>query len=247
MTKLIVALDVEKFNDAERLVKLLYPTVQFFKIGSQLFTACGQRAMEMVGQRGAKVFLDLKFHDIPQTVYSAVASGTASAIIPTPIPGGNIEDEAGDAVSFPVFMMTVHAQGGLEMMRFAADAAKKRASELKIEKPKIVAVTVLTSDVVAGDTQKIVLERALMAQETGLDGVVCSVQEAASVRQKCGKDFIIVTPGIRPAGAVAGDQKRVATPKAAKDAGSDFIVVGRPIVEADDPLAAAKQILKELE
>lgn len=245
--ELIVALDVEKLEDAERLVKILYPTVRLFKVGSQLFTAYGRQAIEAVGHVGARVFLDLKFHDIPNTVYHTVISGTSSAIAILSGPGGvNVEDRVKGAVCYPVFMMTVHTQGGEEMMRAAARAAAERAAALKIERPLIVGVTVLTSDAAAGDTHATVLDRVRRAKASGLDGVVCSAQEAALVRRECGKDFIIVTPGIRPSGTAVEDQKRVATPSEAKEAGSDFIVVGRPIVESDDPLAAAKQILREL-
>jgi orotidine-5'-phosphate decarboxylase len=222
--KLIVALDVDRLEDARNLVKLLYPAVGLFKIGSQLYTAYGPEALEMIQEAGGKVFLDLKFHDIPNTVAGAVRAATA----------------------FDIFMMTVHAAGGEEMMRFAADAAKKRAAECKIEKPNILGVTVLTSDASGGDTQKLVVERALSAQRAGLDGVVCSVHEAAAVREACGKDFIIVTPGIRPPEGDRGDQKRVATPADAVAAGSNFLVVGRPIVAAVDPLKAAREILRGL-
>lgn len=250
-TQLIVALDVEKLKDAEALVELLYPTVGLFKIGSQLFTACGPEAVKMVGSKKAQVFLDLKFFDIPNTVYSAVASGTSSSIaisyISTGFNESKMEDQVKEAVRlFPVFMMTVHTSGGEEMMRSAAQAAKVKAEELKRHKPLIVGVTVLTSDKGGAHIEKRVIDLALSAKNAGLDGIVCSVEEAAAVRKTCGQDFIIVTPGIRPQGAQAGDQKRVATPAAAIAAGSDFLVVGRPIVEAKDPPAAAKDILKEI-
>ena len=224
MPKLIVALDIDKLQDAKRLVETLRPAVELFKIGSQLFTAYGPEALRMVEESGGQVFLDLKFHDIPNTVASAVRSATA----------------------LKVFMMTLHTIGGEEMMRSAADAAKKHAAELKIERAKIVGVTVLTSDAAIGDTQKIVVDRALSAQRSGLDGVVCSVQEAAAVRQACRKDFVIVTPGVRLPEGDRGDQKRVASPADAAAAGSDFLVVGRPVVAATDPLRAAQEILRGL-
>lgn len=222
--KLIVALDIDQLRDAKRLVETLGPAVDLFKIGSQLFTAYGPEAVRAVEEAGGQVFLDLKFHDIPNTVASAVRSATG----------------------LKVFMMTVHASGGEEMIKFAAEASAKRAAELKIEKPRIVGVTVLTSDAAVGNTQQIVAERALLARKAGLDGVVCSVQEAAAVRQACGKDFIIVTPGIRLPEGDRGDQKRVATPANAVAAGSNFLVVGRPVIGAADPLKAAREILGAL-
>ena len=222
--ELIVALDVPKLEDAERLVKILYPTVKLFKIGSQLYTIAGPQAVQMVGKIGGKVFLDLKFHDIPNTVGNAVASCT----------------------DLSVFMLTVHIAGGEKMMESAAMAAKQRAAELGIARPKIVGITVLTSDAAAEDTQKTVVARAISAQRADLDGVVCSVQETAAVRKQCGKDFIIVTPGIRSPGDDRGDQKRVATPAEAVVAGSDYLVVGRPIVAADDPEAAALDIMRSM-
>jgi orotidine-5'-phosphate decarboxylase len=224
-SQLIVALDVEKIEEAERLVKLLSPTVSLFKMGSQLWTAYGPESLKAVREVQGRVFLDLKFHDIPNTVGSAVRS----------------------AVGLNVFMMTLHTCGGAEMMKAAAAAAQDRAALLKIERPKIVGVTVLTSDPSGGDTQKIVVERALLAQQSGLDGAVCSVQEAAAVRKACGKDFLIVTPGIRLPEGARGDQKRVATPDGAVAAGSNFLVVGRPIVEAPDSLGAAEQVIKAME
>jgi orotidine-5'-phosphate decarboxylase len=237
--QLIVALDVEKVQDAERLVKILYPIVKLFKIGSQLYTAAGPDVVRMVGRTGGRVFLDLKFHDIPNTVRNAIISGTSvSCVVASMHPG--LATEISNVVQYPVFMMTIHAIGGEEMMRFAAEAARQRAEELNIEKPKIVGITVLTSDAASGDTQKEVVKRALAARHSGLDGVVCSVYEAAAVRKACGEKFIIVTPGIRSNKATADDQKRTATAKEASDAGSDFLVVGRPIVEALDPLEAIR-------
>ncbi len=241
--KLIVALDVEKLEDAERLVKSLYPDVEMFKIGSQLYTAVGPQAVRMVGKMGGKVFLDLKFHDIPHTVGNAVLACTnLSCVVASMNP--NLETEIKGVVSYPVFMMTVHTAGGREMMQFAAKAARQRAKELKIERPKIVGVTVLTSDEESESTEKTVIARAQAAKLAGLDGVVCSAHEAAVVRREYGKDFIIVTPGIRPNGAAKDDQKRTATVDEAIAAGSDYLVVGRPIVAADDPRQAAQGFLR---
>jgi len=246
--KLIVALDVYTLKKARDLVDKLFPTIKKFKIGSQLFTACGPEAIEMVGKKGAQVFLDLKFHDIPRTVYSAVASGTSSSIVITPISSGfdntKIEDQVKEFVPFPVFMMTLHILGGLEMLKSAVKGASDKAVALGRKKPYLVGVTVLTSEAPDNITSEKVLERAYLAKEAGLDGVVCAVSEAAMIREKLGEKFLIVTPGIRPKGNKEDDQKRTATAKAAIQAGSDFLVVGRPILQAKDPLLAAKEILQ---
>lgn len=238
--KLIVALDVDTLEKAEGLVGILYPTVTMFKVGCQLFTACGPEAVRMIGEKGARVFLDLKFYDIPQTVYSS--SSSASAIYAEPVISAGTEQRVEEAIQPAVFMMTVHIQGGKKMLEEAVRGAANKAKELKIERPRIVGVTVLTSNE-GEDVTNLVLERAKLAQETGLDGVVCSAHEAAAVRKVCGKDFIIVTPGIRPKGTKTDDQKRIATAQEAISAGADFLVVGRPILEAKDPLLAAKQLL----
>jgi len=234
--ELIVALDVYTLEKASGFVKMLYPTVKLFKVGSRLFTAHGPEAVKMVAEKGGKVFLDLKFYDIPQTAYGA---SSASTMYIKPITGTEEPFEAA------VFMMTVHIQGGKKMLEEAMKGATDKARELKIERPRIVGVTVLTSEE-QEDTAKIVLERAKLAQQAGLDGVVCSVHEAAAVRKACGNAFIIVTPGIRPLGAEKNDQNRIATPKEAMKAGANFIVVGRPILEAEDPLKAAEAIIEEL-
>lgn len=222
--KLILALDVTSIEEARHFVDILYPAVKIFKVGSQLFTSCGPEAVKMVINKGAKVFLDLKFHDIPNTVFSAVSSGT----------------------SLGVFMITVHTAGGKEMLQAAVRAATEKAQELKIKKPYLVGVTVLTSASGEGNARDTVLKRAEFARDAGLDGVVCSAQEAGLVRNKAGKDFKIVTPGIRSANEPKDDQKRTATAKEAIEAGADFIVVGRPILKAQDPLKAAEEILKEI-
>jgi orotidine-5'-phosphate decarboxylase len=247
--KLIVALDVDTLEEAKRLVDTLYPTVKLFKIGSRLFTALGPEAIKTVGEKGAKVFLDLKFNDIPQTVFSGVVSGTGLSCEPVFISTtpSSIGQKINNAMLYPVFMMTVHT-GGVDrkMLEEAVRGAKEKASELNIDPPLIVGVTVLTSDTNSQDTLPTVIERAKFAKDAGLNGVVCSVSEAREVRSECGKDFIIVTPGIRPKGAASNDQKRIATPTEAMKAGADFIVVGRPILEAEDPRKAAEAILKEL-
>jgi orotidine-5'-phosphate decarboxylase len=216
---LIVALDVDSFDEAKALVAKLGDSVEICKIGSQLFTAYGPQAVREIAGFGKKIFLDLKFHDIPNTVAKAVES----------------------VASLNVFMLTVHTIGGREMMEAAVAAAKKKSP-----RPLIVGVTVLTSDAATINTSQTVLERARLAIESGLDGVVASPQEAAMLRRELGQDFVIVTPGIRPASAGLDDQKRVATPKDALDSGSTYLVVGRPIVKASSPKDAALAILKEI-
>ena len=240
---LIVALDVETFAEARVLIDQLN-NVEIFKIGSQLFTACGPAVVRYVLAQGKKVFLDLKFHDIPNTVANAVRSATAMGQVMVESVEGKKERIEPEKT---VFMLTVHIIGGKEMLQRAVEAAKRTSEELNVPKPVIVGITVLTSDANTDNIQKVVMDRATLAQEAGLDGVVASSQEAAILREKFGNDFIIVTPGIRPFGADVGDQKRVTTPLDAIKNGSDFLVVGRPIVKADDPTLAAKNILEEIE
>ena len=223
--KLIVALDVMTNKEAKRFVDRLYPKVNIFKIGPVLFTADGPKVAELIRKKGAEIFLDLKYHDIPNTVANAVRQ----------------------AVRLKVKMLTLHVAGGQEMLKQAAQAAKEESAKLKIKKPLLLGITILTSDQESVNTKKIVLERAGLAKRSGLDGIVCSVREAAAVRKACGRDFVIVTPGIRPEGKDVNDQKRVASAKDAISAGADYIVVGRPILEAKKPLEAAKNIIKELE
>ncbi|MFH1354948.1 MAG: orotidine-5'-phosphate decarboxylase [Candidatus Omnitrophota bacterium] len=244
--QIILALDVPTLKDAKRIVDILYPMVELFKIGSQLFTASGQEAIKMVGEKGAKVFLDLKFHDIPNTVYGAVASGTSSSIAVTPISTGSDNIRAEDQVQAPVFMMTLHTIGGLEMLKAAVRGASDKAANLKIKKPYLVGVTVLTSEIPNSITSETVLKRASLAKDAGLDGVVCAVSEAEMIRKKFGEEFLIVTPGIRLKGDRKGDQKRVSTVQEAIKAGSDYLVIGRPILQAKDPLIAAQEILKSV-
>ncbi|MDI6606105.1 MAG: orotidine-5'-phosphate decarboxylase [Candidatus Omnitrophota bacterium] len=222
--RLIVALDVDSFKQAEGLVGLLYPTVKIFKVGSQLFTACGPQAVRMIAEKGAKVFLDLKFYDIPHTVFSAASAATGLAI----------------------FMFTVHISGGRKMLEEAVAGAEKRAKELNIQMPFIIGVTRLTSQECGEDLKKDVFAAAQEAKAAGLSGVVCSVKEALMIRRELGKDFMIVTPGIRPKDYPADDQSRVASPEEAVKAGADFIVVGRPILKADNPKAAAEKILEKI-
>lgn len=217
-TQLIVALDVPSMPQARRLIDHLASCVKIFKVGSQLFTSQGPGIIEYIHKKGAQVFLDLKYHDIPNTVREAVIC----------------------AARLNVFMLTVHAQGGAEMLLAASGALKGLQ-----KRPLIVAVTVLTSQPVKGAKQK-VLSLARLALACGIDGVVASAQECVEIKKALGRNFIIVTPGIRLEGEDRGDQKRVATPKTALEAGSNYIVVGRPIVKARDPLAAAQNIIMEL-
>jgi orotidine-5'-phosphate decarboxylase len=231
--EVITALDVESRGDAASLVSDLAGIVDFFKVGSRLFTAEGPSMVRELQKGGTRIFLDLKFHDIPATVAGSVRAAT----------------------SLGVRMMTLHASGGLDMMKAAAREAEETADRLGIERPLLIGVTVLTSlsgeDLSAvmpagGQVSEIVLRLADRAQTAGLDGIVASVEEAQLVKERLGREFIVVTPGIRPSGADVGDQKRVATPRKAAEAGSDYLVVGRPIIQAPSPADAARAILEEL-
>jgi len=241
--EIILALDIDTLAEAKHFVDLLYPKIKLFKIGSQLFTACGPEAVKMVGDKGGKVFLDLKFHDIPKTVSSAIGTGSTISIVPHQVGTGR---EIKDNVTFPVFMMTVHIKGGRAMLEAAVKAAQEKARELDIEKPFIVGVTRLTSDENNKDTLADVLEAAQLAKDAGLDGVVCSALEAEGIRKACGADFVIVTPGIRSNKDAVDDQKRTASVKQAVKAGSNFLVIGRPILKADNPIAKTDELLGEL-
>lgn len=212
-SKLIVALDVDGFDTAMRLVDQLRGVAGMFKVGSQMFTRYGPRLVDQIHAAGERVFLDLKFHDIPNTVAKAVES----------------------AAALRVHMLTVHTIGGLEMLQAAA-AVKER--------PLIVGVTVLTSQ--GGDVADEVVRRARLAKQAGIDGVVASAHEIKPIRAAVSGSFLLVTPGIRPAGSDKGDQKRVMTPSEAVAAGTDYIVVGRPILAAPDPAAAARAIVAEM-
>ena len=214
---IILALDVDSFARAKYFVNKLYPKIKIFKVGSQLFTACGPKVVEYIRKKGAEVFLDLKFFDIPNTVAHAVRS----------------------AVQMKVKMLTLHILGDEEMLRAALSAAKEEARKLKIKRPLLIGVTVLTSK---ESTSSDVLTLAKIGIDSGLDGVVCSAREASFLRRQIKKKFFIVTPGIRPKGAALQDQKRTTTVEEAIRAGSNFLVVGRPILEAKDPLAAAKKL-----
>lgn len=223
--RLIVALDVPSVDEARRLVEGLAGCVGMFKIGSQLFTAAGPPFVRELVGRGERVFLDLKFHDIPHTVASTVSG----------------------ACGLGVSLLDVHALGGRTMMEAAAGALPAMGTRL-------LAVTILTSHNedtlsevgVSGRMADAVKRLALLARDAGLDGIVASPHEVELIRQACGSDFLIVTPGIRPARSADDDQVRVATPARALAAGADYLVVGRPIIAAADPKAAVTAILREM-
>jgi orotidine-5'-phosphate decarboxylase len=224
--RLIVALDVPTVEEARGLVDRLAGKVGLFKVGSQLFTAGGPGFVRDLVARGEKVFLDLKYHDIPNTVASAVS----------------------EACQLGVALLDVHALGGRAMMQAAAGALPAMGTRL-------LAITLLTSHDdeslgeigLGGALPDSVRRLAVLARDAGLDGVVASPHEVSLIREACGEGFLIVTPGIRPAGARAGDQARATTPAAALRAGADYLVVGRPILEAPDPVAAVRAIVDEME
>ena len=222
--RIIVALDVPTAEEAIRVVARLAGKVGMFKVGSQLFTAAGPAFVHHLTGEGHKVFLDLKYHDIPNTVAGAVAEATRLA----------------------VSLVDVHALGGRAMLEAAVGARPSLGARL-------LAITILTShdeaslaDLGLSDVTACVRRLAVLARDAGVDGVVCSPQEIALIREACGPDFLIVTPGIRPAGAAAGDQARMATPGAAVAAGADYLVIGRPLLSASDPGAAAERIAAEI-
>jgi len=233
--QLILALDLETFEEARKLIDDLGDAIDIFKVGSQMFTAYGPFITRYLQSKGKKVFLDLKFHDIPNTVASAVKSAVGLSVSPN-----------NDVNFAPLFMLTVHTSGGKEMLEAAAHTAQMHAQTLGVPRPLIVGVTVLTSTAKDANLETLVLDRAKLAKAAGLDGVVASVEEAAMIRRELGPDFLIVTPGIRPADVSLNDQKRVATPAGAIEQGSNFLVVGRPIIQAASPRAAALHILDDM-
>ena len=232
--KVIFALDVPTLEEARRFVTLLRGRTGFFKVGLELYTAYGKDAVKAVQEAGGKVFLDLKFHDIPNTVSRA----------------------AEEAVKLGVDMFNLHASGGTAMMRETVERCRQAAGKMNRRAPIILAVTVLTSldegDLreigMAGPVEERVVSLAELAQKAGIDGVVASPREIASIRKRCGREFVIVTPGIRPAFEAAGkdDQKRVMTAREAIMAGASYLVVGRPVRLAPDPAAAMDKILEEI-
>ena len=228
MDQLLVALDVDTVAEARALADRLRGAVGGFKIGSQLFTSQGPALVEELASRGDRVFLDLKFHDIPNTVAGAIRAATRHG----------------------VWMVNVHASGGSAMMKAARDAANEEAARRSTPPPLVIAVTMLTSlgqsalaeigltAPVAGQVERL----AALAEASGLDGVVASPQEIQAIRARCGSSFAIVTPGIRGAGDQIGDQSRTLSAVEALAAGATYLVVGRPIIAAADPRAAAERI-----
>ena len=226
--KIIVALDYDNQQDAMFMAQCLDPQRCRLKVGKELFTIAGPELIKSLHQLGFEVFLDLKFHDIPNTVAKAVLA----------------------AAKLGVWMVNVHASGGVEMMRTTIDAMQTAEGR----QPILIAVTVLTSMDADGlretginqSPAERVLDLAKLTQKSGLAGVVCSAQEAQLLKQQLGSEFILVTPGIRPAFASVGDQKRIMTPAQALQAGSDYLVIGRPITQADDPMQALELIEAEI-
>ena len=243
-TELIVAVDVPDLAQASRVLDQLADSVRWFKVGLQLFTAAGPAVIREIRARGGRVFLDLKFHDIPNTVAGAAES----------------------AAALGVEMFNVHASGGEAMMRTAVAAAQRHihwgevasspgpgagdpgrktvgGGTTAATRPIVIAVTILTSQPA---TEADVLNLARSAKHSGLDGVVCSAREAVALKRELGADFKLVCPGIRPSWSEKGDQSRIVTPRDAVEAGADYIVVGRPIIAAASPADAAKRVLEEM-
>ena len=228
--KIIFALDVHGLDDIDRWADTLAGKVGMFKVGKELFTSCGPAAVKAVQRHGGQVFLDLKYHDIPNTVASAMR----------------------EAARLGVQMANLHALGGAEMMEAAASAVHKEFSDA--ERPRLLAVTILTSSTVETlrqvgieySVQDMVVRLARLAKASGMDGVVASPLEIGLIREACGPDFLIVTPGVRPSFAAVDDQKRIMTPAEAVTSGADYLVIGRPIAKAADPVQAAECIAAEI-
>lgn len=223
----IVALDYASLADVERLIEQLDPAQCRLKVGKELFTYCGPQVVTLIQDKGFEVFLDLKFHDIPNTVAGAVSA----------------------AADLGVWMVNVHASGGGRMMEAARNALARRQTA-----PSLIAVTVLTSmeqkdlaDVgVSVLPEQQVMRLARLTRDCGLDGVVCSAREVQELRAQLGAEFQLVTPGIRPVDGDHGDQRRVSTPSSAMASGSSYLVIGRPITQSDNPAAALERINREL-
>lgn len=225
-SNIIIALDYKDEVSTLALVDQLEPSLCRLKVGKELFVRCGPALVEKLIHKGFDVFLDLKFHDIPNTVVAACQA----------------------AADLGVWMVNVHASGGRKMMMAACEAIEQSS-----HKPLLIGVTILTSLSRADITEigldiepaEQVLRLAKLAQDSGLDGVVCSPHEAVVIKQSIGDDFILVTPGVRPAGSAIGDQQRIMTPAQALSAGSDYLVIGRPITASDNPVRALKSIIAE--
>jgi orotidine-5'-phosphate decarboxylase len=229
--RIIVPLDVPNVNAAIDLIDRL-PDVTFWKVGLELFVATGAEIIQILKERNKRVFLDLKFHDIPNTVAGACRS----------------------AASYGVDLLTVHATAGRPALTAAMAAVAAGAATAGVEPPKVIAITLLTSlnsrelafDLhIPLELPEYALKMALIAQDSGLNGVVCSPHEVADLRRSCGDDFIFVCPGVRPTWAATGDQQRTLTPRAAIDAGADYLVIGRPITGDPDPQAAWERVISE--
>ncbi len=227
--KIIIALDVNTIKETGRLLDMLSPHVKIFKVGMELFYSCGPKAIELIKKYDKEVFLDLKFHDIPNTVRNSAKAVTRLGVA----------------------MFNVHAQGGRGMMKAALEGAEEEGERLGIDRPRILGVTILTSIDkralqqigIDKSPEKAVLDLAKLAKDSGLDGAVASPQETTKIRKEIGRDFLIVTPGVRPEGTEKQDQKRTTTPKEALEAGADYIVIGRPITKAKDPIKALDKII----
>ena len=231
--RLIVALDFNKFSDVKNLINELGDDVVFYKVGMELFYSEGEKVVYWLKEQNKKVFLDLKLCDIPNTVAGGLCS----------------------LMKLGADILNVHAVGGFEMMEAGILSLRAESERLQIPCPKLIAITVLTSMDQSDwdglgygniDMTQQALHLAKLAQFAGLDGVVSSPQEAKAIRQECGKDFLIVTPGIRPIGSDIDDQSRVSLPSYAIENGSNYLVVGRPIRSAENPLQAARNILEEI-
>jgi orotidine-5'-phosphate decarboxylase len=222
--EVIIALDADDLVQAKSIVKTAGDRVKFYKIGSILFTRFGPRALEVARSEGKEIFLDLKFHDIPNTVKGAVRA----------------------AASWGVSLLTVHTAGGVEMMSAAAEGAAEGADAAGLERPRVIGVTVLTSIAPEGNLMDTVLERADDARSAGIDGVVCSPREVGKVKQVHGDNLLAVVPGIRLANQKSDDQARVGTPGQAAADGADYLVVGRSVTASENPTAMLDRILKEV-
>lgn len=231
--RIIVPLDVPSESAAIALIDQI-PQVEFWKVGLELFVSCGPSILEHLKQRQKRIFLDLKFHDIPNTVAGACRT----------------------AAAYGVDLLTIHATAGRPALTAAYQALQEGAQQAQTCPPKLIAITVLTSlslrelalDLkIPLELPEYALQMGLLAQESGLNGIVCSPQEADQVRQVCGDDFLIVCPGVRPKGAQTGDQKRALTPIAAIEAGANYLVIGRPITAATDPQQAFQAICADID
>ena len=231
--RLIVALDFHTLEDVKTLVEELGDSVSYYKVGMELFYSAGPQVITYLKEKNKNIFLDLKLHDIPNTVGEGLCS----------------------LMRLGADIVNVHASGGFTMMKTAAEKLHALAEKQGVPCPKIIAVTILTSineEDWAGlgmecEIRQQVVRLAKLTKEAGLDGVVASPQEASAIREACGPDFMIVTPGVRPAGAAINDQSRIATPASALTNGASHLVVGRPIRAAEDPKAEALAIIKEME